>query len=132
MNDMVQRRTKFVFDNGYTSMKVNSRNATVVLPNAPAKVLENPKVGRKPSAISVIMLGQSMEIVIHKISDPKNTPSTPSASCDSPHMPGISLDPMITASARIRNAVSFTFLFAIILPLFFLSTGVSLYPSSYH
>ena len=54
MKATVQRRTKLVLDSGYTSAKVNSRKATVVLPKAPASVLLNPKTGMKPSASSFL------------------------------------------------------------------------------
>ena len=60
------------------------RKATVVLPKAPRKVPANPKLGSSPRASRVIRLGQSMEMVIHMISDPRKTPSTPRASVDSP------------------------------------------------
>lgn len=116
INDIVHLLTKFVFDNGYTSMNVNIKNATVVLPKAPAKVPKNPNTGMIPSASSVIMLGQSMDIPIHIINDPKNTPSTAIASADNPPIPGISLDPMITARASMKNTFAFVSLF----PMFFL------------
>ena len=103
-------------------MKVNSRKATVVLPNAPANVPENPNIGISPRASSVIILGQSMEIPIHMMSEPKNTPSTAHASSESPPMAGINREPMMTTRASTRNAVSFTlFLFCIVILLSFLS-----------
>lgn len=65
----VHRLTKLVFDKGYTSINVKIKNATVVLPKAPLNVSPNPKLGRKPNKSIVIRLGQSMDTVIHIISD---------------------------------------------------------------
>lgn len=61
MKVTVQRRTKWVLDSGYTSMKVKSRKATVVFPKVPFRVFPKPKWGRKPKRKMVIRLGQSME-----------------------------------------------------------------------
>ena len=72
----VQRRTKWVWDRGYTSMKVNSRNATVVFPRVPFRVSPKPKLGRKPRSSTVIRLGQSMEMVIHISREVRKMPST--------------------------------------------------------
>lgn len=117
IKDTVQRLTKFVLESGYISIKVKIKNATVVLPNAPENVFEKPNVGRKPSAINVIMLGQSMEMVIHMIREPKNTPSTPIASEESPPNSGTNRDPMMIASDRIKKIVSLLLLLFIIKPL---------------
>ena len=92
-----------------------------MLPKAPANVPENPNTGSMPRASRVIILGQSMEMPIHMISEPKNTPSTAHASLESPAVSGMSRDPMMTTSARIRKAVSFTlFLLCIVFLLSFL------------
>lgn len=117
IKDTVHRLTKFVLESGYTSINVKIRNATVVLPNAPENVLEKPNVGIKPSASKVIMLGQSMEIVIHISREPKNTPSTPIASEESPSNSGTNLDPIMIASDRIRKIVSLLLLLFITKPL---------------
>ena len=107
MNAIVQRRTKLVFERGYTSANVKSKNATVEFPNAPAKVFPKPKTGRKPSARSVIMLGQSIEMVIHISREPKKTPRTPQAFGVSPHISGMKREPMISARDNTRKNVSF-------------------------
>ena len=107
INAIVQRLTKLVFDRGYTSANVKSKNATVEFPNAPAKVFPNPKTGRNPSARSVIMLGQSIEIVIHISNDPKKTPSTAQAFGVSPQNSGMKREPIISVSERTRKKLSF-------------------------
>ena len=88
---------------------MNSRNATVEFPNAPLKVFPNPKAGMNPSASSVIILGQSIETVIHMSSEPKNTPKTLHASVLSPPDEGMNRDPMIRASDSTRKIISFVF-----------------------
>ena len=80
MKVTVQRRTKCVWERGYTSIKVNSRKATVVFPKVPFRVFPNPKWGRKPSRNTVIRLGQSMEMVIHIIREVRKIPRTASPS----------------------------------------------------
>ena len=115
IKETVHLRTKFVFANGYTRAKVKIKNATVVLPKAPANVELNPKTGISPSARSVIILGQSMDNPIHMINDPKNTPRTAIASADSPAAPGINLDPMITTRARINTSVDLVSFFFIVI-----------------
>ena len=96
---------------GKTVQVVSNNNS------ATENVFEKPNVGRKPSAINVIMLGQSMEMVIHMIREPKNTPSTPIASEESPPNSGTNRDPMMIASDRIKKIVSLLLLLFIIKPL---------------
>ena len=87
------------------------------MPNAPEKVFEKPNVGINPSASKVIMLRQSMEMGIHMSREPKNTPSTPIASEESPPNGGTNLDPIIIASDRIKKIVSLLLLLFIMKPL---------------
>ena len=92
----------------------------MLLPKAPLKVLLNPTEGIKPSASSVIMLGQSMDTVIHKNREPKNTPMTATASADRPATGPITRDITIIAMAINKNSHSFMLLFPVTLktPLF--------------
>ncbi len=106
MNATVQRRTKLVLESGDTKAKVKSRKVTVEFPNAPENVLLNSNTGRKPRASSLIMLGRSIEIVIHISSDPKNTPSTPHAIEFKPYIGGIKREPIMRNNDNKRNIVS--------------------------
>ncbi len=76
------------------------------------------------------MLGQSMEIVIHISSDPKNTPKTLQASVLSPPAGGMNREPMIMAMERRVKIVSFELFFFIVFHLLlncrFLRAEVSL------
>ena len=86
---------------------MKSRNATVEFPNAPENVFPKPNAGMKPSARSVIMLGQSMEIVIHMSREPKNTPMTHQAFGVSPHISGMNREPIMNTRDNTRKNVSF-------------------------
>lgn len=57
-------------------MKVNIKKATVELPKAPLKALENPNVGKKPIKRIVIKLGQSIATPIHNNNEVKKMPKT--------------------------------------------------------
>ena len=107
MKVTVQRRTKWVLDSGYTSMKVKSRKATVVFPKVPFRVFPKPKWGRKPKRKMVIRLGQSMEMVIHIIREVRKIPSTANPSWVRGAGAGSSLTANPAARERISHNRSF-------------------------
>ena len=89
-------------------MKVKTRKGKVSAPKALLNIFPKPNRGIMPMATMVMMLGQSMEIPIHMMMEPRKMPRTCMESWLSPAGAGMNLAPNISSRDTTMMVLRFT------------------------